>query len=163
MSFSLCQSISVCYSLSLSASLSLSYAPCLSFSFFLSLSLFLSVPLFLSHSLSLALCLSLSISLSLSLSGDNLTRDKKSVQSGTLNPDFFSFYEFTTSLPGPSLLKVWNSHCFQSCIFSTPIFRPDSLDWFFFKTRILILILIIEVICIKNIYTLILFLINLMF
>ena len=38
--------------------------------------------------------------------GHSISKDTKSVQSTTLNPDFFSFYEFSTTLPGPSLLKV---------------------------------------------------------
>lgn len=49
--------------------------------------------------------------------GHSVSKDTKSVQSTTLNPDFFSFYEFSTTLPGPSLLKVSrfrdiDCHCF---------------------------------------------------
>ena len=42
----------------------------------------------------------------ITLTGDNTTKDTRSKQDGTLNPDFFSYYEFSTTLPGPSLLKV---------------------------------------------------------
>ena len=38
--------------------------------------------------------------------GDKEKKDMKSLNRSTLNPDFFSFFEFPTSLPGPSLLKI---------------------------------------------------------
>jgi hypothetical protein len=38
--------------------------------------------------------------------GDNLKKDTATVQDNTLNPDFFTYYDFETTLPGPSLLKI---------------------------------------------------------
>ena len=38
--------------------------------------------------------------------GDKDVKDKKHKDKQTLNPDFFTFYEFPTTLPGPALLKL---------------------------------------------------------
>ena len=38
--------------------------------------------------------------------GDKSEKDKKHKDKKTLNPDFFTFYEFSTKLPGPAILKL---------------------------------------------------------
>ena len=58
--------------------------------------------------------------------GHSVSKDTKSVQSTTLNPDFFSFYEFSTTLPGPSLLKV--SH-FRDIDFHCSLITNEITDF----------------------------------
>ncbi len=38
--------------------------------------------------------------------GDKEEKDLKTMNRNTLNPEFYSFYEFTTKIPGPSTLKL---------------------------------------------------------
>eukprot|EP00596_Hydrurales_sp_CCMP1899_P004949 CAMPEP_0119051930 /NCGR_PEP_ID=MMETSP1177-20130426/73383_1 /TAXON_ID=2985 /ORGANISM="Ochromonas sp, Strain CCMP1899" /LENGTH=1845 /DNA_ID=CAMNT_0007031303 /DNA_START=346 /DNA_END=5881 /DNA_ORIENTATION=+ len=38
--------------------------------------------------------------------GENTKKDTATVQDNTLNPDFFTAYDFETTLPGPSLMKI---------------------------------------------------------
>ena len=48
--------------------------------------------------------------------GDKEEKDMKSLNKRCLTPDFYSYFSFNTSLPGPSLLKVaiWDHNTFNS-------------------------------------------------